>query len=52
MKVIWQVNAFSSSSIDDNNYLPFSPEDYPAINGSFIFQYILGKDSVGLAVIC
>lgn len=52
MKAIWQVNAFSSASIDDNNYLPFSLEDYPAINGSFIFQDILGKDSVGLVVLC
>lgn len=30
----------------------FSPEDYLAINSSFVFQDVLGKDFVGLAVIC
>lgn len=30
----------------------FSPEDYPAINDSFVFQDILGRDFVSLTVIC
>lgn len=50
---IQQAYTFSSvNNYDTNNLLSFSPKNYLAINSSFVFQDIFGKDFVVLIAIC